>query len=171
MNPLFRAYYTHQRYLTEELGKLDYGKPVTVLEFGTGDGSASVFMSFAVCNPNLIIESYESDYGWFCNMFQNYPASNYHFHHVDSWSDLTFDGEYDLAFVDNGPDFEARIKVIELIKDRAKVIILHDYDFYNKGVIEDIFSVSKGSFFERYKEFNLKGNFDILPPTLIMTRK
>jgi hypothetical protein len=168
MNP----YYTHQEYLTEELEKLDYKKPVTVLEFGTGDGSAAVLQSFANRYPNLRVESFESDFDWFKDMFLKYSADNYHFYHVESWDNLILNEKYDLAFVDAGPDFAARIKIIDLIKDKVKVIILHDYDFYNKGIIEDIFSVSKGSFFEKYRrDFILKGNHEILPPTLVMTRK
>jgi hypothetical protein len=173
MNPDFNAYYTHQEYLTAELNKLDYTKPVKVLEFGTGDGSSSIFQSFANRYFNLMIISYESDYGWFINMSKKYPANNYHFHQITSWDELNgFVGNFDLAFVDAGPDFAARIKIIDSIKNYVKVIILHDYDFYNKGVIEDIFSVKKGSFFEKYlNEFTLKGHHEILPPTLIMTKR
>jgi hypothetical protein len=164
MNP----YYTHQKYLIEELNKLDFSKPVLVAEIGTGDGSSSIFQSFAIKYPNLRIDSFESDFDWFRDMSEKYPANNYYFHHV-SWGRLALTNEYDLAFVDNGLDFESRIKIIDSIK--AKVILLHDYDYYNKGIIEDIFSVSEGSFFERFnKDYTLRGNYEILPPTLIMQK-
>jgi hypothetical protein len=170
MDPKFQAYYTHQKYLTGELDKLDYSKPVLVAEFGTGDGSSSIFQEYARKYITLKIDSFETDIKWFNSMKGKYPVDNYNFNFVGSWDNL-ISKEYDLAFVDNGPDFAARIKVIDLIKNKTKVIILHDYDFYNKGVIEDIFSVSKGSFFEKYnKKFVLKGYHEILPPTLIMTR-
>lgn len=170
------AYYTHQKYLTAELEKLDYTKPVRVLEFGTGDGSASILHDFAKRYPNLTIESFETDFNWLRNMANKYPSDNYTFRLVDLWDELfkteLFKGIYDLAFVDAGPDFDARIKIINYIKVKAKVIILHDYDFYNKGIMEDHYFVGKGSFFgERYsKEFILQGNSEY-PGTLVMRNK
>ena len=158
------AYYTHQKYLIAELEKLDYTKLVIVLEFGTGDGSASILHDFAKRYPNLTVESFETDFNWLRAMTGKYPADNYRFHLVDEWDELfreePFIDKYDLVFVDAGPDFDARIKIINYIKDKAKVIILHDYDFYNKGIMEDHYFVGKGSFFgERYSdEFILQGN-------------
>ena len=172
MNP----YYTHRKYLIEELNKLNYSKPVRVLEFGTGDGSAVVFRFFAYLYPDLKIESYETDFNWLRSMTDKYSADNYHFHLVDSWDNLfkeePFNKVYDLAFVDAGPDFDARIKIIDFIKDSVKVIILHDYDFYNKGIMEDHYCVGEGSFFgNKYsKDFILQGNNEY-PGTLIMVRK
>ena len=137
MNP----YHTHQKYLIEELDRLDYSKPVIVLEFGTGDGSASILQSFARRYPNLRIDSYENDLNWFCKTSGKYPADNYHFHQVESWDSFfdkaVFNESYDLVFVDSSP-WDVRIQAIEAVKDRAIVIILHDYDWFNKGVIEDI---------------------------------
>jgi len=170
------AYYTHRKYLIGELNKLDYSKPITVLEFGTGDGSASIFQYFANMYPNLMVESYETDFIWLQKMFAKYPAHNYHFHLTESW-DILFKEEpfnkiYDLAFVDAGPDFDARIKIIDFIKDSLKVIVLHDYDFYNKGIMEDHYFTGKGSFFgDRYSdEFILQGNNEY-PGTLVMRNK
>ena len=37
------AYYTHQDTLNKILESFDYTKPVHCLEFGSGDGSSSVF--------------------------------------------------------------------------------------------------------------------------------
>ena len=173
MNP----YYTHQKYLTEELNKLDYSKPVIVLEFGTGDGSASILQSFARKYPNLRIESYEDNYNWYQNMKLKYYHPNYNFNYTESWDGLFLKGDilcfdYDLVFVDAGPDFAARIKIINYIKAKAKVIVLHDYDFYNKGIMEDHYFTGAGSFFgERYSnEFILQGNSEY-PGTLVMRNK
>lgn len=172
MNP----YYTHQKYLTEELNRLDYSKPVNVLEFGTGEGSASVLYSFIKQYPNLRIESYESDPNWFRKIADKYHSGNYTFHHIESWDDFfskaIFDKNYDLVFVDSSP-WDARIEAIEHVKFRSKVIILHDYDWFNKGVIEDIYSTGEGSFYDkRYGNlFRFQGYFEIFPGTLVMTRK
>lgn len=171
------AYYTHQKYLTEELNKIDYSKPVIALEFGTGDGSASIFHKFANEYPNLRVESFDDSQSWHSDMKRKYYHPNYNFIYAKSWDELFLEGDlllydYDLVFVDAGPDFDARIKIINYIKSKAKVIVLHDYDFYNKGVMEDHYFVGEGSFFgERYsKEFILQGNNEY-PGTLIMRRK
>jgi hypothetical protein len=57
--------------------------------------------------------------------------------------------------------------------NKANVIILHDYDYFNKNVCDDIYSVSKGSFFyDNFgSEFNFSCNYKQLPPTLIMYNK
>ena len=172
MNP----YYTHQKYLTEELNKLDYSKPVIVLEFGTGDGSASILQSFARKYPNLRIESYEDNYNWYQNMKLKYYHPNYNFNYTESWDGLFLKGDilcfdYDLVFVDSSP-WDSRIMAIEAIRDRAKVIILHDYDYYNKGVIDDIKSISEGSFYHtKYaNDFTLEGKTEFYPETLIMRK-
>jgi hypothetical protein len=169
MNP----YYTHQKYLTEELNKMDYNNPVIVLEFGTGDGSASIFQSFAKRYPNLRIDSYETDFEWLRSTFEKYNVSNYNFYHMDTWDNFPeFNEIYSLVFVDQSP-WDARIETIERLKGQTKIFILHDYDYFNKGVIEDINSVSEGSFYMTKwgKEFILEGNCELYPGTLIMRKR
>ncbi len=170
------SYDSHKKYLTEELEKLDYSKLVHVLEFGTGDGSAAILRAFAKRNPNLRIDSYEDDLNWFHKTSGKYPADNYHFHQVESWDSFfgkaVLNESYDLVFIDSSP-WDTRIQAIEAVKDSAKVIILHDYDWFNKGVIEDIYSTGKGSFYDtKYgKDFTMQGYFEIFPGTLIMRKK
>ena len=41
-------FYTHQQFLREILNSFNYEKNVTCLEFGSGDGSSSVFNEFDV---------------------------------------------------------------------------------------------------------------------------
>jgi len=173
------SYYSHQKYLIEELNKLDYSKPMVVLEFGTGDGSASILQSFALKYPNLRIESFENDFGWYDKMANKYPADNYHFHHVDSWDKFFknaeygyFDEIYDLVFIDSSP-WESRVQAIDAVRKKAKVIILHDYAYYNKEVIKDILSTGKDSFYgKKYgNNFIMEGYHEIYPETLVMRNK
>jgi len=170
-------YYTHQKYLINEMNKLDNIKPLKILEFGTGDGSAFVFSDYLSRYRNLTVDAYEDNLKWYGNMKEKYTNRNYRFHYVASWDRLIkesniLDYQYDLVFVD-ADLFETRIELINFIKYNAKVIILHDYDFYNKGVIKDIFSVSEGSFFDKHfgDDFIMEGNYEVLPPTLILKNK
>lgn len=170
------SYYTHREYLRKELSKLDYSKPVTCLEFGTGEGSAVIFKEFTDKYPNLKVLSYESDSYWLSLIKDKYESANYNFFSVDSWQNFLegfkFENFYDLVFVDQAP-WEARILSIDFIKSFSKVIILHDYDYFNKGVCEDIYSTAKGSFFySKYsKHFLFETYYSELPPTLVMTNK
>jgi hypothetical protein len=169
------SFYTHRQYLHSELSKLDFTKKVKCLEFGTGDGSCVIFKEFTDKYENLTVLSYESDLNWLNESNQKYNSKNYIFKHVD-WNEFLLDDNftevYDLIFVDQSP-WEARIKTIEILSKKAKVVILHDYDFYNKGVCEGIFSIDEGSFFyEKFsKDFDMFGYNAELPPTLIMYNK
>jgi len=168
-------YHTHQQYLREELDKLPKDKKVICLEFGTGDGSSSVFKEYLELNENLNVYAFESNYDWFRSMSSKYKHERYHFQFVYDWDDFLyrkkFDEVYDLIFVDSTP-WEARILTIDLLKDRSSTFILHDYDFYNKGVIKDIFSVGEGSFFANKfnDDFIYEPHYEVLPPTLVLRR-
>jgi hypothetical protein len=171
MNP----YYTHREYLEEELSKVP--KDAICLEFGTGEGSAPIFKKFAEENPEARIYSYESDYKWFTEIAAKYKALNYSINFVNDWNDFlarkTFDKIYDLIFVDQNP-WVARIQTIKQLKNKGKVFILHDYDFFNKGFYDsDIFSVEKGSFFHTNfeEDFVFEPHKKLLPPTLVLRNK
>ncbi len=171
-------FYTHQEYLADQISLLDYTQPeVNCIEFGTGDGSAMIFRRFVNKHPTLKVVSYETDKMWCDSMSKIYASDRYIFHHIESWdalldnpSELT--GMYDLVFVDQAP-WEARIKSIHRIKHNSKVVILHDYNFFNVGVVEDTMSVGPGSF--HHKEFSdvfyLLGIHVYVPGTLVMFNK
>jgi len=168
-------YYTHQKYLREELDKLPKDKEIICLEFGLGDGSSSVFKEYLDSNKNLTVYAFESKYEWFGSMSSKYKHERYHFQFVSNWNDFMtrskFDKNYNLVFIDSHP-WESRILAIDTLKNKAPSFILHDYDFYNKGVIQDIFSVSEGSFFvNKFKDhFTYEPHFEILPPTLVLRK-
>jgi len=175
------AYYTHQNTLNKILESFDYTKVVHCLEFGSGDGSSSVFNKFAQSNPNLTVDCFEHEESWLNSMSEKYKLENYNFNVVD-W--LTIDYEkfkiktYDLVFVDQG-DWDARIVTIDELKNYSKYIILHDYCFYNgfgPGMVptpDMIYnSIEKDSFFYKYSEdFDLICETDLFPPTLILKNK
>jgi len=170
------AFYTHQQYLIQELRKLDYSGPRLCLELGAGDGSASVFRGFLLDNPNLSVLSLDTSQDWRDQMMRDYNHPNYQMNLVDSWDAIWSNAfqthtPYDIVFIDQTP-FDARISSLEALKRIARIIILHDYDYFNKGICENIFSVGGDSFFKKYLiDFTLEPQVMILPPTLIMRNK
>lgn len=169
-------YYTHREYLKEELNKINKTKKTYCLEFGTGEGSGLIFNEFAKIAKNTTIKAYDSDLNWLTQTSNKYSLNNYTFSHVNNWDEFlnntSFEYIYDLVFVDQAP-WEARIKSIDTIKEKSKIIILHDFDYFNINVTNDIYSVSEGSFFHtKYgNDFELIVKKDLLPPTLIMVNK
>jgi len=176
-------YYTHQKYLIRTLNLFDYEKTINCLEFGTGEGSSSVFCDFARKYKNINIESFEHENNWFKTMKSKYSLENYKFNLID-WSTFNYDNLkdkiYDLIFVDQG-SWDARIDTIDNMKDNAKYIILHDYCYYqgfNGSTMEPSSDMKEnriepGSFFyEKYfDEFEIIPETDLYPPTLILKSK
>ena len=155
-NPFYvRKYYTHRPYLIEELKS----SPKRILEFGTGIGSAKILHAYAKKNPNVRIEAFENDQQWLEKMKHKYSLPNYVFNYVASWEDdVRFDGSYDLAFIDSAP-WDSRIKMLELVKNKASTIIIHDFDYF-------------GNIWEKYEGiFNVIPHTEKMPPTLVLKKK
>ena len=175
------AYYTHQDTLNKILESFDYSTPIHCLEFGSGDGSSSVFHTFAQSNPNLTVDCFEHEESWLNSMSEKYKLNNYNFNVVD-WSTMNYDDlkikNYDLIFVYQG-DWDARLVTIDKMKNNAKYIILHDYCYYNgfgPGMVHspdmDFNNVGEGSFFHKYSvDFEVTGVTELFPPTLILKSK
>jgi hypothetical protein len=169
------AYYTHREFLIRELDKLDYNNEVNILEFGTGDGSAEILFEYAKKYPNLKIKAFDNNIDWLTSMKERYELPNYSFEFVSDWNSMldsyNFLNKYDLLFIDQAP-WEARILTLNKLGENSSVVIIHDYDYYNKEITSQIYSVGVGSFFEKYNnKFTLEGNHSMLPPTLILTNK
>jgi len=169
-----QEYYTHRKYLIKSLNSLSKKNKIKILEFGVGEGSSLVFNDFASKNKNFSITAFETDYWWLNQTKDKYELDNYKFNYVNNWNEFlieeNFKDNYDLIFIDQSP-WEARIKTIDLLISKSKITILHDYDFYNKGIIENIFDVSQNSFFGKYlsKNISAEGFNEQLPPTLVFT--
>jgi len=175
-------YYTHQKYLIEVLNSLDYTKKVKILEFGSGEGSSSIFNEYAK-KENVEIQCFEHDTSWMNEMKSKYSLKNYTFNQVD-WENFDYTDlkkhKYELIFVDQG-DWDARINTIDELRNNSKYIILHDYCYYNgfrgysipESDKEWALSIDKNSFFyEKYSnDFELISENSLFPPTLIMKNK
>jgi hypothetical protein len=168
-------YYTHREYLENELEKLIKQDSIRCIEFGTGDGSAEIFEKFAKEYQKIEITSFESDASWLKTVKEKYERDNYSFHQVENWSKFLDsyqpDGIYDLIFVDQSP-WEARIDTINKMLDYSKVIILHDYDYYNKNSKNPYVNDDDSFFKQNYGDkCEIVSYYDILPPTLVMYNK
>lgn len=171
MNP----FYTHRNYLENELNKIIKNETVKCLEFGTGDGSAVIFKKFIDMYDNIKVHCYESDEKWLQQTKEKYESENYTFEHVQSWDGFLLSYKpnetYDLVFVDQSP-WEARIKTIDKMVDNAKIIIIHDYDYYNKNTINPYVNDNNSFFGKKYGDkFELYDYYELLPPTLVMYNK
>jgi len=175
------AYCTHQKYTNKELDNLKSNS--FVLELGVGNGSSPLMYDFCKNNPDSMVFSFETDSTWFKQMFEKYgDLPNYIFNLIEDWEDLKNhlnEEEYGLVFVDQSP-WWARIDAINLLKDKTKIFILHDYDYFNKSDNKwvkqspnDIYVNDETSWLgQTYsEEFLLEDNYEILPPTLIMRKK
>lgn len=173
-------YYTHRKYLIDNLTSLSLlnknkNKKINILEFGVGEGSSLIFNDFASKNKNFNIKAFETEKSWFEETKIKYELDNYEFTHIDNWDEILtenyFNKKYDLIFIDQSP-WESRIKTLDLLINKSNISILHDYDYYNKGLIEDIFDVGENSFFAKYlsKNISAQGFNEELPPTLIFTK-
>jgi len=164
-------YNTHAEYLTTELTKLN--EHSICLEFGVGEGSSPIFNDYINNAPTSNVIAFESDLEWYDLISKKYTSERYIFNYIDDWDNainlININQIYDLVFIDQKP-WEARIQILNQLKDISKIIILHDYDYFNKGIIDEIYSVKSGSFFfEHYgSDFTLNGFSSQLPPTLVM---
>ena len=168
-------YYTHRPFLIKELEQLKNLPKVKILEFGVGDGSSLIFNEYASKYKHFNIQAYETDTNWLINMREKYQLNNYIFQSVENWESFlcseNFDNDYDLVFIDQAP-WEARIQTLDLLAENARVTILHDYDFFNKGITPNIYEVGNNTFFEKYNEkFIMENYHETLPPTLVFKRK
>lgn len=178
------AYCTHQKYTIAELEKLK--KNSIVIELGVGNGSSPLMYDYCKNNPDSTVISFETDLDWFNTIFNKYgDLPNYNFNYIQSWDNLNLilnalnHNEYNLVFVDQSP-WDARIKSIDLLKNKCDTFILHDYDYYNKSENEWVKN-SPNSIYVNDEttwlgqiyssEFFLEDYYEILPPTLIMRKK
>jgi hypothetical protein len=177
------GWYSHRLYLFKELVSLN--ENASILEFGVGDGSSILIHDYCKENKNAQAIAFETDKSWFLKMKDQYELENYRFVFLESWSDLQQHLEnkiYDLVFVDQSP-WEARIESIDLIKDKSRTVMVHDYDYYNKdllqikgkvsGTSQNIYVNDENSFWwKNYSNlFSIEDYYEKLPPTLIMRSK
>jgi hypothetical protein len=174
-------FYTHQKYLREQLDSLDLTKPIKCLEFGSGIGSGDVFNEFTSLYPDFQVITYEHDVEWFNQMKEKYSADNYKFNLI-KWEEFDYTAlkneKYDLIFVDQGVWSERARTVRELINN-SDIIVVHDFDYFNKhdsGYIANcpnIYACDDTTYWgSQYNDVKqLTAYSELLPPTLLIKTK
>jgi hypothetical protein len=135
-------YYTHQPFFREVL-KLTTGD---ILECGCGDGS-TLMIKEELKNTTRKLVSLESNLGWLNNY--THLADSFHtIYHVDAghddtietgtkWVDFIKDQRLDtfeIVFLDSSP-WLSRKCCFEYYLNRAKLIIIHDFDYFPMNTI------------------------------------
>jgi hypothetical protein len=131
------SYYTHQPFFIEVL-KHTSGN---ILECGCGDGS-TLMIKKQIKDTSRQLVSLESNLEWL-NKYMHLADSNHKLYHVEASSDDTdFVGNQWIEFIkkNNLNDFEvvfldscpwlSRKHCFDYFKDKAKIIIIHDFDYF-----------------------------------------
>jgi hypothetical protein len=136
-----------------------------ILELGVGLYSTPL-LHFACLPTNRKITSLESDKAW----FQNFKDARTEFHDVqiiEDWDKYEFNGNWDIAFIDHGPDSRRHIEAMRLA-NKAKYIILHDSDPENDNLYK--FSKIYPMFKYRFDYTLCKPNTTVVSNTIDVTK-
>ena len=146
-------FYTHQPFFIEII-KNTSGD---ILECGCGDGS-TVMIRDQIENTNRKLVSLESDLQWM-NKYTYLADESHTLYHVDAgntdcietgakWVDFIERNNlntFEIVFIDCSP-WLSRKAVFEYFKDKAKIIIIHDFDYFpNNNLIGK--TVSRETYF------------------------
>ena len=130
-------YYTHQPYFIEIL-KQTTGN---ILECGCGDGSTRMIKEH-IKETNRKLVSLESNMQWLTKYIK-LADNNHKLHYVPAsnddnnetgnvWVDFIHKNQlndFEIVFLDQSP-WLARIACLNYFLDKAKIIIIHDFDYY-----------------------------------------
>jgi hypothetical protein len=128
-----QSFNSHQPLLIHLLNTIKEGN---VLEFGTGVNS-TLLMSIICGMQNRKLLSIETSRKW--HRFGSYQGENHEVLFIDKnvlsqWSHPLFKRKYSIAFIDGSPA-ELRQPFIELLKDSADYLIVHDSECVVQGVV------------------------------------
>jgi hypothetical protein len=136
-NKLFflNPYGTH-KYIVKKILKnlLIKNKKITIIEVGSGENSTIFFSKFTKSN-NSSFFSFENNREYFNKISKiviNTNEINYgvNIKYDPNFSAVkNFEGNVDLLFIDSSP-FSTREEILNHFKNKAKIIILHDCDYF-----------------------------------------
>lgn len=136
-------YYTHQPYFIEVL-KYTTGN---ILECGCGDGSTKMIKE-KIKNTDRKFTSLESNLDWL-NKFKHLADLSHDLYHIDAGNDDNLEtgnkwvefikqnnlNNFEIVFLDSSP-WLSRKCCFDYYLDKAKIIIIHDFDYFpNNNII------------------------------------
>jgi hypothetical protein len=154
---------THQPVLWQ----IASGSALTMLEFGSGDGSTALLHRLSR-DRNVPLITFDTDAAWLGRYAPSMESPLHQFRLVSSWEDTLASAEWDdrrygLVFVDQEP-WEARVATIHRFRLLAEYIVVHDVDYLpTHGLMgrsirplvgpDDVGSRTYDDVFTSYKEF------------------
>jgi len=139
-------YYTHQPFFIEII-KFTNGN---ILECGCGDGSTKMIKE-QIKNTDRKLVSLESNLEWF-NKYKEMTDSFHKLYHVEADNDDNLEtgnkwvefikkndlNNFEIVFLDSSP-WLSRKCCFEYYLNRAKIIIIHDFDYFpNNNIIGSV---------------------------------
>jgi hypothetical protein len=136
-------FYTHQPFFIEVL-KNTTGD---ILECGCGDGSTVMIKEQIKGTPRKLV-SLESNLEWL-NKYTHLADESHKLYHVNTSNDDTIEvgmdwvkfiknnnlTDFEVVFLDSSP-WESRHQSFRYFLDKAKIIIIHDFDYFpNRNII------------------------------------
>lgn len=127
---------THRDYLLHILRELKGQSPLAVVEVGCGLFS-TIEIAGILSDESDRFYSFESNLNWFQSISEELGqrSLNCDLRHVENYrrgleAFLDCDEKkVDVAFIDSAP-WESRVEALNLLKPNAKVIVLHDADYF-----------------------------------------
>ena len=128
---------THRDYLSTSIRELLRGGPINVVEVGSGVFSTLLLADLVSRAPGSTVTSFENNKEWFLRVGQVLDEEGLE-------CDLRFAETYekaieaflterqtqiDLVFIDSSP-WQSRVEALELLKDKANVVVIHDVDYF-----------------------------------------
>lgn len=161
------AYYTHQPYLIEIL-KNTKGN---ILECGCGDGSTTLIKEQIKDSGRTLI-SLESNLEWL-NKYIHLNDDFHKLYHIDAdnndvmetglkWSNFIEKNklnDFEIVFIDSSP-WLSRKCCFDYFLDKARIIIIHDFDYFpTNNIIGNVIN-TKESFYNNKKQIEIECNLD-----------
>lgn len=128
-----------------------------ILELGIGLYSTP-YLHYACLPTKRKLVSYEAEESWW-RQFKDCRTDFHQVNLIEDWDKLELSGNWDVVFVDHGPDERRKDEALK-VKDNAKYVILHDSDPENDYLYQ--YSEIYPHFKYRYDYAGAKPNTTVL---------
>jgi hypothetical protein len=134
-------------------------KHLTIVEVGSGESSSPIFAKFAK-NKNHFFYSFETNKKYFLEIIKKIKIENtkeycVNIKFLENYNLVKeFKNSIDLLFIDSAP-WESRVEILSYFKDKAKIIIIHDCDYFpNNKIFGKLVRPVKNANDTGYRDYN-----------------